>query len=58
MYFGQISGLLKFSFPFNAFVAKLIHAYLKAIAKNPIQVQNQFCMLIKVHNSLLSRTSV
>ena len=32
--------------PFNAFVAKFIHGYLKAISQNPIKAKNQFCILI------------
>ena len=34
--------------PFNAFVPKLIHVFMKAISQNPIKANNQFCMLIKI----------
>ena len=44
--------------PFNVFVPKSIHVYLKAISQNPIKAKNQFCTLIKMRNSLLFRTSV
>ena len=42
--------------PFNAFVPKLIHLYLKAISQN--QIKSKTFLLIKMHNSLLSRMPV
>ena len=44
--------------PFDAFIPKLMHVYLKTTSQNPIRAKNQFCMFIKVRNSLLSRMSV